>query len=115
MRAISCSSGVVQARTVQSQPELWQQCTAQLAAQIDGLLQRRTVWREVGYGLERLFPGFHGGPVSKPAKRLGPCLPVVGEGFVPHLAAQGVLRQTVHLLGQPVWEARFQDFDNVGV
>jgi hypothetical protein len=26
-----------------------------------------------------------------------------------------VLRQTVHLLGQPVWEARFQDFDNVGV
>ena len=64
---------------------------------------------EVGEGLQGLFKVPHGFPVGGPGERLGPCLPAVRQGLVPHLAPHGVLGQAVHLLGSPVASQRLQD------
>ena len=77
-----------------------------------------SVVRSVGRwvrGLQRLFPAPHGFPVGRPGMRPGPSLSAVPEGFIPHLAPQGVLGQALHLLVLPVTSQRFERVDNLGM
>jgi hypothetical protein len=87
----------------------------EVTAHIDGLLQRGAVWREVGHGLQRLFPVSYGFPIRRPDERLGARLLAVGEGLVPHLAAQGMMRQAVDLLGPLLGHQRLEGLNNVRV
>ena len=44
-----------------------------------------------------------------------PGLPAVGQGLVPHLAPQGMVRQPLDLVVHAVPRQRLQGFDNTGV
>ena len=77
----------------------WQQRTAQVEADIDGLLVPGAALRELLQGHQRLLEGGHRLAVGRARHRPGPRLPAVGHGLVPHLAPQGVVRQAIDLLG----------------
>src|SRR5262249_56515167 len=55
-------------------------------------------------------PGGGGG-----ARCLGPRWPAVGYGLVPDLTPEGVVRQPVNLLGEPLRRQPFEGVDNGGV
>ena len=90
-------------------------CRGQITVEIDGLLHCGAVCREMGQGLQRLFPVPHGFPVGGSDERPGPRLPAVPEGFVPHLPPQGMVGQLVDLLGRPVAGQRLEHAHNLGM
>jgi hypothetical protein len=63
-------------------------------------------------GSKRLLEVVHGLAVGRPRQGLLPGLPQVHHGFVPHLAAPGMVGETFDLLGQTVGIALFEGLDN---
>jgi hypothetical protein len=84
-------------------------------AEIDGHRPGIAVFMQVREGLEGLLEGdpclAECGVVVGP----GADLLAEGHGFIPHLTPQGVVGQTVHLIGQPVWGECFKNLDHAGV
>ena len=88
---------------------------AQVKPEIDGLRQRVAVLGEVLQGHQRLLEGGHRLAVGRARQRLGPRLPAVGHSLVPHLTPEGMVRQPVDLLGEPLRRQPFEGLDNAGV
>ena len=74
----------------------------QAQADIDGLLVARATLGEMREGHQRLLEVRHGLAIGRPRHGLLPRLPAVGQGLVPHLPPQGMVRQPFDLVGQPV-------------
>ena len=92
-----------------------QERRAQGEPEIDGLLARVALLRQMREGAERLLEVPHGLAVGRPRHGLLPRLPAVRQGLVPHLAPQGMVRQAFDLLGHPVPGERLQGLDDAGV
>ena len=105
------------AQIVEEQPEFSErhQGLLQVKPEIDGLCQRVAVLGEVMQGHQRLLEGGHRLAVGRARQRPGPGLPAVGHGLVPHLAPEGMVRQPVDLLGEPLWRQPVEGFDNAGI
>jgi hypothetical protein len=91
------------------------ECHAQGEPEINGLLMCVAPCRQMCEGVERLLKVAYGFAVCRPRQGLAPCLSTVCQGFVPHLATQGVVGQTVYLLRQLVWRKRFENLDKADV
>ena len=87
----------------------------QSESEIDGLLACVTCLRQMWQGSERLLEIPHGLAMGRLHHGLLPRLSAVCQGLVPHLAPQGVLRQTFDLLCQPVLSERFKGIDDAGM
>src|SRR5262249_49078042 len=87
----------------------------QVEPEIDSLLARVTALREVPKGHQRLLKGCRRLAEGGARKCPGPRLPAVGQGLVPHLAPQGVVRQAFDLLALALWGERLQGGNNAGV
>ena len=70
---------------------------------------------QVREGLEGLLEGGH--RLAERGAVVGPGagLLAVGDGLVPHLAPQGMVRQAFDLLGHPLGRERLKGLDNAGV
>jgi hypothetical protein len=70
---------------------------------------------QVREGLERLLEGGH--RLAERGTVVGPgaSLPAAGHGLVPHLAPQGMVRQTFDLLGRPLGREHLEGPDNTRV
>ena len=88
---------------------------AQVEAQIDGLLDGVTTVREMLQRTQRLLEARHRLAVGRARHRLGPGLPAVAQGLVPHLAPQGMVGQPFDLLAQPVGIERLQCLHDLGM
>ena len=75
---------------------------AEVEAEVDALLVALRLGRQVRERVQRLLEAGHGLAVGRARHGLGAGLAEVGDGLVPHLAAQGVVGQPLDLLGQPV-------------
>src|SRR4029450_9735353 len=75
---------------------------AQGEPEIDGLLTRGALLRQMPEGAERLLKIPHGLTVRRARQGLLSRLPAVGQGFVPDLPPQGMRSEPFDLLGQPV-------------
>src|SRR5215831_8251461 len=91
------------------------QLVSQSEAELDGPYSGVAVLGQVREGLESLLEGGHrlaeGGAVVGP----GAGLPAVGDGLVPHLAPQGMVRQALHLLGSLIPGACLEGLNKAGV
>ena len=87
----------------------------QREAEIEGQLPGVAVLWQVREGLEGLIKGgdrlAEGGAVVGPGARLL----AVGDGLVPHLAPQGMVRQAFDLLGYPLGRQRLECLNNTRV
>ena len=75
---------------------------AQAKADIDRLLVARATLGEMLHGYQRLLEARHRLPTGRACHRLVARLAAVGDGLVPHLAPQGMVRQPFDLIGQAV-------------
>ena len=66
-------------------------------------------------GFKRLLKVRHRLPIGRTCQRLCPSLPTVEEHLLPHLAAQGMMRQLFDLLGQALGIALFHRLHNAGM
>jgi hypothetical protein len=87
--------------------------TAQVAPQVDGLLMRLAVLRQILQRRHGLFVTPHGFAGRRALHSLRPGLPTVEEGFVPHLPAHGMLGQALDLIRQAVASERLQGLDDL--
>ena len=76
---------------------------------------RVTALGELCQGRQRLLKIRHGLAVRRARHGLGPSLPAVEEGLVPHLAPHGMVRQAVDLLGQALCRECLQRLNNPAV
>ena len=83
----------------------------QVVAEIDGLFLR-TLLGKMPQGGQRLFETRHCLPIGRACHGFVSSLPVVGERFIPHLALQGVVRQSVDLFRQAVGIEGLHDLDD---
>ena len=87
----------------------------QVKPEIDGLRQRVLVLGEVLQGHQRLLEGGHCLAIGRAHHRLGPRLPAVGHGLVPHLAPVSMVRQSIDLLDEPLRRQPFEGCHNAGM
>src|SRR5262245_36970141 len=107
--------GLAQSR--QATPQIAERTERQLQgkSELDSLRTRVAMLWQMREGTERLLEIFHGFMVGRPCHGLLPRLPTVRQGLVPPLSPQGMLRQTLYLLGQPVPGERLQGLDDPSV
>jgi hypothetical protein len=89
------------------------QCACQREAELDGQYSGVAGLGQVREGLEGLLEGGHRLAECDAVEGPGAGLLAVGDGFVPYLAPQGMLRQAVDLLGPPLGGQRFEGLDQV--
>ena len=89
--------------------------TTQVEAEINGLRLRIRMRGEPVQRAQRLLEVGHRLAVRRVGEGIGPGLAAVGHGLVPHLTTQGMVRQSVDLLGQPVGIQLLQGRHNAGV
>ena len=87
----------------------------QAKADIDGLLVALATLGEMLQGHQRLLEARHRLPTGRACQRLVARLAAVGDGLVPHLAPQGVVRQPFHLVGEPVGIVLFDGRHNAAM
>ena len=88
---------------------------AQGEPEVDGLLARGALLRQMLEGTERLLEVLHGLAVGRPRHGLLSRLPAVRQGLVPHFAPQGMVRQAFDLLGYPVSGECLKGLDDAGM
>jgi hypothetical protein len=66
-------------------------------------------------GHQRLLEARHGLAGGRACLSFLPGLAAIGQGLVPHLAPQGMVRQPFHLVGEPVSLALFAGRDNAAM
>src|SRR2546422_5707400 len=74
---------------------------AKLQQEINPLLDRSSALREMPEGFERLFKARDGFPIGRAGGGLRPGLAGIGDGLVPDLAPEGMVGETIDVLGQP--------------
>src|SRR3989441_5827468 len=75
---------------------------AKLQQEINPLLDRSSALREMPESFERLLEARDCFPVGRARGGLRPGLTEVGDGLVPDLAPEGMVGETIDVLGQPV-------------
>ena len=93
----------------------WAQRASQREAELDGQPPGVAVLGQVREGLEGLLEGGH--RLAERGAVVGPGagLLAVGDGLVPHLAPQGMVRQAFDLLGHPLGRQRLEGLDHARV
>src|SRR5215813_14915274 len=91
------------------------ECSAQVKAKINGLLQPLAGLRLTPEGRQRLLEARHRLPVGGTPYCLGAGLTEVEDRLLPYLTSHGVVRQPLDVLGQPVRIAAFDGADDAGV
>jgi hypothetical protein len=87
----------------------------QLEPQINGLLVRVRIPREMCERHQRLFKACHCFPVGRVGSRFGPSLLEVRYSFIPHLASKGMVGEPLDVVGEAVGVERFEGQDDAGV
>ena len=92
------------AKVIEDSPELSEgsERIAKVEPEVDSLLDRLAILGEMREGGERLLEACDGFPVGGTCGGLHPGLTGVGDGLVPDLAPEGMVGETIDLLGQPV-------------
>ena len=80
----------------------WRERHTQSEPEINRLLARVARLRQMWQGIERLLEVPHSLAVGRSHHGFLPCLSAVRQGLIPHLAAQGMLRQPLHLVVPPI-------------
>jgi hypothetical protein len=88
---------------------------AQAKADIDGLLVAFASLGEVRQSRQRLLEARPRFSTGRACQRLVARLAAVGDGLVPHLAPQGMVRQPFHLVGEPVGIVLFDGCHNAAM
>ena len=91
------------------------ECSSQVEAKIDGLLQRLAGLGQMPEGRQRLLEAAHRLPVGRSRQCLGAGLTEVRDRLLPQLAPHGMVGQPLDVLGQPVRIAAFDGADDPGV
>ena len=102
--------GVAKAFVHPFECDQWQEGAAQVELQIDGLLPDVSALWEMPQGRQCLLKIGHRLMVRRVRRRLGPGLPAVGYGLLPHLALQGMMGQAFDLFSEAV---RLEPFDGL--
>src|SRR5207244_4392115 len=107
--------GLVQA--VVDPPMLAQrmQGIAQLKPEIDGLRTRVSTLGEMLQGRQRLLQVRHGLAVGRARTRLDTRLAAIGEGLLPHLTPEGMVREAFDVFTAPLGIERFQRLHDASV
>jgi hypothetical protein len=92
-----------------------QEGVTQLQSEVDGLHQGVWAFREMLQGDQGLFKARRRLLVGRACHGPGSRLPAVGQCFVPDLAPQRMVCQTVHLLSKTLGGERFQGGNNASV
>src|SRR5262249_22351856 len=87
----------------------------EIDAEVDGLLLRGAALREMREGGQGLLDARYSLVWGGPRHSLGPSLPPVRDGLVPHLTLEGMLGQPFRLLGETVGIEPFAGCDDAGM
>jgi hypothetical protein len=87
----------------------------QVVAEIDALFLRVVLLEKMPQGGQRLFETRYCLPEGRACHGFVSSLPVVGKRFLPHLALQGVVRQSCSLFRQTIDIEGLHDLDDAGM
>jgi hypothetical protein len=91
------------------------ECSSQVEAQINGLLQPLAGLGQMLQGRQRLLEARHGLPVGRSRQCFGTGVMEVLDRLLPQLTPRGMVGQPFDVLGQPVRIEAFDGADNAGV